>query len=131
MCFDCPDWDQCSGCTIEEGDLTPVCEVPLLHTTATEPGSTLETLNIEGGYWRATITSKKILACYNPNACSGGRTGTDSFCASGYDGPCEGVTRRSKLDTCKNPCPRFLRMLRSLIFLLSPGRAYLHRLRRV
>ncbi|CAN0573402.1 unnamed protein product, partial [Ectocarpus sp. 12 AP-2014] len=26
-------------------------------------------------------------ACYNADACAGGKTGADSFCASGYEGP--------------------------------------------
>lgn len=91
MCFDCPDWDECSGCSIKNEYNVPVCEVPLEHTTATEPGSTMETLDIEGGYWRATNTSDKILACYNPDACSGGVTGAEGFCASGYNGSCEGA----------------------------------------
>ncbi|CAN0398759.1 unnamed protein product, partial [Ectocarpus sp. 13 AM-2016] len=46
----------------------------------------LETLHIDEGYWRATTKSDNILACYNEDACSGGQTGVDSFCASGYTG---------------------------------------------
>lgn len=57
VCVDCPDWDEFSGCTIKGGDLTPTCEVSLEHTTAEEPGLTLETLNIDRGYWRATTES--------------------------------------------------------------------------
>ncbi|CAM9692446.1 unnamed protein product, partial [Ectocarpus sp. 12 AP-2014] len=72
VCFDCPDWDECLGCMIEEGEVTPTCEAPLEHTNAEEPGLTLETLNIDGGYWRTTTDSDDILACYNPDACRGG-----------------------------------------------------------
>lgn len=89
MCLDCPDWDECLGCTIEKGGITPTCAAPLEHTSASEPGVTLQTLNVSRGYWRATNTSEKILACYNEDACSGGVTGADGFCASGYTGPCE------------------------------------------
>lgn len=89
VCFDCPTWDECSGCTIENGDVTPTCEVPLEHTSADKNGLTLETLNIDEGYWRATIESVIILACFNVDACRGGETGVDLFCAAGYQGPCE------------------------------------------
>ncbi|CAM9570296.1 unnamed protein product, partial [Ectocarpus sp. 6 AP-2014] len=43
-------------------------------------------LSIAPRYWRATDTSDNILACYNPDACSGGVTGSERFCASGYNG---------------------------------------------
>ena len=91
LCSDCPDWDECSGCTITSDEVTSTCKAPLEHTSADEPGLTLETLNVDGGYWRTTSNSVNILECYNPGACSGGVTGVDSFCASGYTGPCEGV----------------------------------------
>ncbi|CAM9384163.1 unnamed protein product, partial [Ectocarpus fasciculatus] len=35
-CFDCPAWNECSGCTITRGHVTPTCEVPLEHTSADE-----------------------------------------------------------------------------------------------
>ena len=89
MCFDCPDWDECSGCTITKGDVKPVCEVPLEHTTAEGPGVTVDTLTIARGYWRATNQSEKILACYNADACIGGETGADGYCSPGYKGACE------------------------------------------
>ena len=72
-------------------DVTPTCRSSLEHTTAGEPGLTLETLNISAGYWRATAESEDILACHNPDACRGGLTGADNFCASGYKGPCKRV----------------------------------------
>lgn len=90
VCFDCPDWDECGDCTIERGGVTPTCESPLEHTTASEPGVTMETLRIDKGYRRATNTSDNILACYNADACTGGVTGAEGYCASGYTGPCEG-----------------------------------------
>lgn len=93
MCFDCDEWEECSGCTITKGNVLPRCEAPLEHTTANESGLTLETLNIDGGYWRATTESEIVLACYNADACTGGQTGADSFCAPGYKGPCEGGFR--------------------------------------
>ena len=95
MCSDCPGWDECSNCTIERGDLTSTCATPLEHTTATEPGTALETLDIDQGYWRVTNTSDNVLACYNPDACIGGQTGAGGFCAQGYKGPCKGVRKKT------------------------------------
>lgn len=89
VCLDCLGWDECTNCTIERGNVMPSCQASLEHTTASEPGVTLETLDIDEGYWRATNTSDKILGCYNMDACIGGVTGAESFCAPGYTGPCE------------------------------------------
>ena len=89
VCFECPDWSKCLGCTIAKGSVTPTCQAPLEHTSAEEPGVTLATLEIEGGYWRATTDSEIVLECYNEDACVGGRTGSDSYCAPEYKGPCE------------------------------------------
>ncbi|CAM9718324.1 unnamed protein product [Scytosiphon promiscuus] len=104
VCFDCPDWDECSGCTMTRGDVKPVCEVPLEHTTAEGPGATVETLYIARGYWRATNQSEIILACYNADACVGGETGTDGYCSPGYTGPycavCETGYSSSLAHTC-------------------------------
>ena len=50
----------------------------------------LEELDIDEGYWRATNTSKTILECYNTDACKGGKTGAQGYCDAGYadTGPC-------------------------------------------
>ncbi|CAM9614990.1 unnamed protein product [Ectocarpus sp. 12 AP-2014] len=87
VCLDCPDWTECVGCSVTSENVTSACETPLEHTSASEPGLTLETLKIDEGYWRATTKSDTILACYNPDACTGGQTGAASYCASGYTGP--------------------------------------------
>lgn len=89
MCFDCPAWEECSDCTITEGTVTPECEAPLEHSSADTVGVTMETLSIDEGYWRATNESYRILACYNADACEGGQTGSEGYCAEGYKGPCE------------------------------------------
>eukprot|EP00903_Cladosiphon_okamuranus_P018351 g16883.t1 len=85
--FDCPEWDECSGCSIATSNVVSTCEAPLEHSEATQPGTALETLNISDGYWRATNDSDLILACYNADACNGGQTGAEDFCAPGYTGP--------------------------------------------
>ncbi|CAM9755964.1 unnamed protein product [Ectocarpus fasciculatus] len=103
-CFDCPAWDECSGCSITRGDVKPVCEAPLEHTKAEGPGTTVETLTIARGHWRATNESESILACYNADACIGGETGADGYCSPGYKGPycavCETGYSSSLAHTC-------------------------------
>ena len=47
------------------------------------------TLKIDPGYWWSSETSRKILACYNLDACRGGLTGSPDYCTNGYKGPCE------------------------------------------
>lgn len=89
MCQGCPDWDECSGCDITRDGIASTCEAPLDHTTADEDGVTLETLDVDEGFWRASNESDKILACFNEDACSGGQTGAEGYCAPGYKGPCE------------------------------------------
>ena len=59
------------------------------HANSSGGTATLETLSIQPGYWRATASSKDILACYNTDACLGGVSGTADYCLEGYEGPCE------------------------------------------
>lgn len=86
----------CDGCPVDAcnesiyiKDLRDItCSSALEHTTSLS-GATVETLQIEDGYWRATNTSKTVLQCYNAAACRGGQTGDANFCEGGYTGPCE------------------------------------------
>ncbi|CAM9486217.1 unnamed protein product [Scytosiphon promiscuus] len=107
VCDDCCEWDDCVGCNITRGNVTPSCDSPLEHTTAEEPGVTLETLSVDSGYWRPNNESETILACYNADACVGGQTDSDEFCATGYTGPycavCEAGYSSSLSRTC-NRC---------------------------
>ncbi|GMI09829.1 hypothetical protein TrVE_jg7409 [Triparma verrucosa] len=50
------------------------------------PGMTLNTLDLEEGYWRTTLNSTEILQCVNKKHCLGGANITD-MCADGYTGP--------------------------------------------
>ena len=79
----------CDRCSFDEPPLVPACSEVMEH--AVSPGGvvTLEMLEIEPGYWRATETSTDILACYNEDACLGGVTGAAGNCLEGYEGPCE------------------------------------------
>lgn len=77
----------CNNCSFE--GTTPFCAEELDHSFSAGGNVTLEMLSIEEGYWRATDTSEKILACYNADACRGGLTGAPEYCEDGYEGPCE------------------------------------------
>lgn len=56
------------------------------HTASLTPNGTLETLDLERGYWRSSSTSREIRECYEADSCVGG---TGGYCGAGYDGPCE------------------------------------------
>lgn len=80
----------CEDCTYEEPEKVPTCSVALDNSIS--PGgysTTIEDLLIEPGYWRATSTSEKVLACYNVDACNGGLTSALDYCYKGYEGPCK------------------------------------------
>ena len=90
VCDGCPERQDCDDCTIDHETNRPTCSAVLDHTSAKVAGILLEELEIDNGYWRATSTSKLIFKCYNTDACKGGKTGTHSYCDTGYadKGPC-------------------------------------------
>lgn len=58
----------CSGCDVDcEGCITSpgtlACTEELEHTKSGGGNITIEALEIDPGYWRATNTSTKVLAC--------------------------------------------------------------------
>lgn len=79
----------CHNCSYEKAALVPICASALEHSNSSGGTTTLETLSIDSGYWRANTTSDKVLACFNADACLGGVTGMDGYCREGYEGPCE------------------------------------------
>lgn len=87
--------DVCKGCDAECEDCSTVpealkCSEAMDHTSSPGGSTTLDALILDGGYWRASGGSRKVLACYNADACRGGVTGAPSYCSRGYSGPCEG-----------------------------------------
>eukprot|EP00752_Nemacystus_decipiens_P001402 g1387.t1 len=85
-CDGCPTWWSCTNCSVL-GDVREHFCAPILdHTTSDQETGTLETLKLDPGYWRATDTSKRILSCFNEDACEGGAV-VGSYCAAGYEGP--------------------------------------------
>lgn len=77
----------CDECV--EPPLFPTCTDVIPHTASDGGPVTLEMLSIDKGYWRATSSSRQVLACYNADACVGGLTGTADYCLEGYEGPCK------------------------------------------
>lgn len=89
VCAGCMSLSVCENCTVDNSDYNPICSAVPEHTFADKPGTRLEALRIEEGYWRATRESAIILSCYNEAACLGGQTGAETFCKTGYTGACE------------------------------------------
>ena len=69
--------------------MVPICTEAMQHATSSGGSTTLETISINPGFWRATATSKEVLACYRDDACLGGVTGAPDYCLKGHQGPCE------------------------------------------
>eukprot|EP00903_Cladosiphon_okamuranus_P016354 g15082.t1 len=85
-CDGCPTWGGCTNCSVRGDVREPFCAEILDHTKSDEDTGTLETLELDPGYWRATDTSRNILSCFNEEACEGGAE-VGSYCAAGYEGP--------------------------------------------
>lgn len=79
----------CQDCVFEESLVAPMCTQVMQNAASPGGASTLETISINRGFWRATPNSTVVLACYNDKACLGGVTGTSGYCQEGYKGPCE------------------------------------------
>lgn len=91
MCSGCADVT-CKNCQLGGGGgqvMVPICTEVMPHTNSAGGEVTVETLSVSPGYWRATPSSRDVLACYNPDACRGGMTGSARYCLEGYEGPCE------------------------------------------
>eukprot|EP00752_Nemacystus_decipiens_P002289 g2167.t1 len=78
---------QCLNCSFDEPLLYPTCTPALDHSNSSGGNTTIETLSVEPGYWRATVVSPNVFGCYNSDACLGGLTGTAAYCREGYEGP--------------------------------------------
>lgn len=83
----------CSDCPLD-GKGVQQCIPALEHTEsigvdASRVPITLETLEIDPGFWRAVPDTATILPCWNEDACRGGVTGDANYCGDGYTGPCE------------------------------------------
>lgn len=57
-------------------------------------GGTVQTLVVEPGYFRHSLTSTDLKECFYEDACQGGVL-LSEYCASGYKGPCERMPTKS------------------------------------
>lgn len=74
--------------TTSPNNTIPVCKSAPAGTSAPYVGTTVKTLKLDAGYYRASDQSRVVLECHNKKACEGGSTVGD-YCAEGYTGPCE------------------------------------------
>lgn len=94
----------CSDCDVADSTDVPTCTNVLDNTQSAGNTIVLETILIDSGYWRATPSSRDILACHNPDACLGGETGAADYCAEGYEGPCTSTWWRLHVAHDAFPC---------------------------
>ena len=88
--FICSGCGDCEACSMDDPQTVPACSSAVDHALSQGGHNvTLEWLQIQPGYWRATNNSLAILPCYKAEACNGGITGSEGFCHTGYSGPCE------------------------------------------
>lgn len=83
------------NCDFGQPVLVPECvslsDAGIEHASSSGGVTTIEELEIDQGYWRATSTSTHVLECYNSDACRGGVTGSVGYCSGGYSGPCKWI----------------------------------------
>lgn len=67
----------------------PTCTKVFRNAKSINGTATIEGVDVDPGYWRASNRSTHALRCYNAGACLGGLTGYPGYCSKGYEGPCE------------------------------------------
>lgn len=70
------------------GDKPPTCKEIPMGVRPSSGVTTIETFDLEEGYYRVSSKSSIVLQCYQDDACVGG-TDASNYCANGYRGPCE------------------------------------------
>lgn len=85
-CHDCLAEADCENCVVRNRDEVQVCEPVLAHTVSPSANGTLQSLELQEGFWRISSTSKDVRECYEADACVGG---VEPYCAAGYTGPCK------------------------------------------
>ncbi|CAN0406528.1 unnamed protein product [Pylaiella littoralis] len=100
----CDGCDECCGCEVEEANSVPICSSQLEHTRSEGGDTTVKSLKVNAGYWRATSTSPDVLACYNEDACLGGLTGSPGYYQEGYEEPYCSVCSKEHAMTLSFTC---------------------------
>lgn len=86
--FSCDYAEDYPGVYVDDVATIPYCEAIPTGVVTTEKGATVESLELEEGYYRVSNTSHDIMECYREAACTGGDDAGD-YCATGYTGPCK------------------------------------------
>lgn len=73
---------------MEHNNTVPLCALMPHGVDDSTDGVTLESLDLEEGFFRMSTTSHAVLECYQEEACRGG-TEVTNYCSGGYEGPCE------------------------------------------
>jgi predicted outer membrane repeat protein len=82
--------DCCAAGSYSDGERCKLCSDELACEDIV--GANTSTLQLASGLWRASSRTLTVYNCLNSDACSGGvalTSSTDSYCATGYKGPCE------------------------------------------
>lgn len=74
--------------TTSPNNTIPFCESAPTGSSAPYVGTTVQTLELDAGYYRVSNLSRVVFECHNKQACKGGAN-VDDYCAEGYTGPCE------------------------------------------
>lgn len=70
----------------------PTCEPIPEGVRPSSTATTLQSLDIQEGYYRISTESTIVLECYQKDACVGGVNFSD-YCAIGYEGPCKPISK--------------------------------------
>ncbi|CBJ26186.1 conserved unknown protein [Ectocarpus siliculosus] len=75
-----------NGISVLEDNVVPHCKAVAVGVNVSgNAGTTLQTLDLESGYYRTSAESDIILECHREEACVGGSTAGE-YCATGYQG---------------------------------------------
>lgn len=86
-CYDSCD-DIPEDVVVDDDDFVPYCASVPTGVNGSHQGATLETLELEPGYYRVSNESHDVRECYYSNACQGGADASN-YCQSGYTGICK------------------------------------------
>ena len=90
QCLDGCDSDL-SNVTVDRETL-PTCEPIPEGVRPSSAAITLQTFDIQKGYYRTHAESPIVLECYQTGACIGG-VNSSNYCAVGYRGPCKSIPK--------------------------------------
>lgn len=118
----------CTTCDVGEyivtaGDGQRTCRDCPRGVTCSDRGQVLEELQRKAGWWRATLTSRKLYRCYVDGACPRDTTAGDDSCKRGHEGVrclgCGYNFYKSWNGKCRSCTKRERRITMSLVVVLG------------